>query len=97
MRAWCVRGDRLQKRTPTHDQEGQGRGLTMSQKAGFHRALDRLAHAAAAGDRQAQETLDELLTLVKNVSNAVKAGDHAHVDDLLADAVGRALLRSVLG
>ena len=69
----------------------------MSQKAEFYRALGVLVARAEAGDRQAEAVLDDLLTLARNVRNAVAAGDQDHVDDLLTDATARAYLRSALG
>lgn len=69
----------------------------MSKKAEFYRALGVLVDRASAGDRQAELVLDELLTLTRNVRNAVAVGDRDQVEDLLTDATARAYLRQALG
>lgn len=68
----------------------------MPRKAEFYRALAELGRRAESGERQAEAMLDELDLLMRNVRNAIKAGDTATADELLADAIGRAYLRQAL-
>ena len=68
----------------------------MSRQAEFYRALGTLCQAASAGNRRAEAVLDDLVTLAKNVSYALQAGDEAHAAELLDEAKARAMLRSAL-